>query len=106
MKRIYTLIICATLIHFSCDTEELEGEWINARTLNKSLDCSGWNIENLSVPESDPARIFTEKGLPEEYKTENLQLQLRIREPNEEEYSICHATGPGYPLKIIIEARE
>lgn len=103
--QFYAIILFSLLLFVSCDNEELETEWVDVTVIGEGVDCrENWEIEYKNPPANSLNR-FKEIGLPSEYKTEGLELKLKIRDPKNEESFPCTTLGISYPFKVIMEAK-
>ena len=107
MKLKLHLILIISLGAFtSCENEEIESEWVDVTVIGEAVDCKeNWIIEYENPPSVQEFDKFQEIGLPSEYKTEGLELKLKIREPKNEETFPCTTLGISYPFKIILDAK-
>lgn len=103
--RKFSILFSSLFILTACENEELESEWVNVTVIGAGVDCrENWEIEYKDPP-SNSLNRFKEIGLPSEYKSEGLELNLRIREPLNEESLVCTTLGVSYPFKVILEAK-
>ena len=104
--QFHAILILSFLLLISCDNEEVESQWVDVTVISEAVDCrENWIIRYENpVPEEGLER-FQEIGLPSEYKIEDLELRLKIRDPRNEEMFPCTTAGISYPFKIILEAK-
>lgn len=104
--RLLWIIVSSFILLTSCENDELESEWVDVTVIGEAVDCrENWIIKYEDPVPQDGFDRFQEIGLPSEYKTEGMELNLRIRDPKNEESLICTTLGIRYPSKIILEAK-
>ncbi len=100
------IIFSSFILLTSCENDEIESEWVDVTVIGEAVDCrENWIIEYEDRVSHDGFDRFQEIGLPSEYKTEGLELNLKIRDPKKEESFPCTTLGMSYPFKVILEAK-
>lgn len=106
---LWKYLFVSFFIFISCETEEpIEDFWLDAQVVGEGIDChSNWRIKDVNNTDADNSfGIFSEIGLPEEYKVENLNLRLKLREAEAEEVPFCTTLGVAYPFRVVLEVQE
>lgn len=103
-----TVFTLFCLLLSGCEKDDKpEGFWVEAKVLKPNIGCDAWEIQDLNhIDSENDFGIFNEIGLPDQYKVEGLELQLKIREAREDEVMICLAIGIPYPLRVITDVKE
>lgn len=83
-------------------------ENFNAIVLTQGLDCGDsyliqFNDNAENVPSNTTDNIFYEINLPEDYRVNNLEINVTFRLPNENELMNCTSQDDAYP-QIYIES--
>lgn len=111
MRTIFISIL--SLIAVSCDkNDDNQNNSVtplvtNATILSKGLDCNNaylikFNNNVIGVPANSTNNVFYEINLPNQYKVDNLPLNVTFRLPTNSEIMNCTAQGIAYP-QIYIE---
>jgi hypothetical protein len=104
------IFLSIAIIFISCNEEKEETISYNATVIGEGLDCGETflikfndNLEGLV--DNDFENVFYAINLHNEYKIENLQIEVYFRQPEVDELLICTTLGPAYPQIFIIEAQ-
>lgn len=107
MKNIMLFLTLLALL-ISCDEEKIEDIYYNAIVLEKGLDCGETFL--IQFKDSDNSLInnefdntFYAINLNEEYKIENLEIRVLIRNPLTSELLACTTLGTAYPQIFIVK---
>ena len=98
------------LLLFSCSKKEnkIPEDFVsNATILNRGIDCNNsylikFNDGVKGIPTNSTNNVFYEINLPNQYKINNLPLNVTFRLPTNEEIMNCTTQGIAYP-QIYIE---
>jgi hypothetical protein len=110
MKTIILSIIF--FITLSCnndnDTATQNTTPFNAKVLYKGADCGNnfviqFNSNAINVPTNTTDNIFYEVNLPNQYRVENLDINVTFRQTTDTETMSCTTQGIAYP-QIYIES--
>mgnify|MGYP000982531105 CR=1 FL=1 len=107
MKYFFLILIGIVFITFSCKNNDNDDESFNATVLMEGIDCNDsfliqFNDDVTGLPENDFDKTFYEINLPNEYKIENLDINVTFREPTNTELMVCTSLGTAYPQIYII----
>ncbi len=111
MKTIFISIL--VLLTFSCSkNNENESTVVvplvtNATILSRGQDCNNaylikFNNNVIGIPTNSTNNVFYEINLPNQYKVDNLPLNVTFRLPSNSEMMNCTTQGIAYP-QIYIE---
>ncbi len=108
-----TLILSLVLfLSLSCNNSDDENTQnnttSNAKVLYKGGDCGNnfviqFNNNAVNVPTNTTNNIFYEINLPNQYRVNNLDINVTFRQPNNNEIMSCTTQGISYP-QIYIES--
>lgn len=107
--HLFKCLILSFFLFVSCEKEEpVEEFWLDAMVIGKGIDCHNhWRIKDVNHTDPDNSfGIFSEIGLPEEYKVENLNLRLKLRKAEAEEVPFCTTLSVAYPFRVVLEVQE
>lgn len=111
MKTIFISLVI--LITFSCSkNDDNQNNAVaplvtNATVMSRGLDCGNaylikFNNNVVGLPANTTNNVFYEINLPNQYKVDNLALNVTFRLPTNSEIMNCTAQGIAYP-QIYIE---
>lgn len=88
------------------DNDTQEENEPNAKVLRIGEDCGNSYLIQLNdnnIPSNSTNNIFYEINLPEEFKMNDLEININFRLPNDNEIMNCTGQGITYP-QIYIES--
>lgn len=108
-----TLILSLVLFFsLSCNNSDEDAPQnitnFNAKVLYKGGGCGNnyviqFNSNAINVPSNTTNNIFYEINLPNQYRVNNLDINVTFRQPNNNEIMSCTTQGIAYP-QIYIES--
>ena len=110
MKSIFLTFISFFML-LSCsnsDDENSNNVLNNAKVLRVGMDCGNTYLikfinNSNNIPQNTTQNTFYAINLPEQYKVENLEVNINFRLPNENEIMNCTSEDIAYP-QIYIES--
>jgi hypothetical protein len=116
-KFIICVLFVGLISYCSCQKENNPTEYpFKAEVMGKNSDCGIYQIRitegqdkvETIVGKSIGTNIYIANNLPEELKTNGLQILLDLRKPELEsnELGICTAMGPSYTWVFVTKAKK
>ncbi len=109
MKSLSIILLCLSgLVLTTCEKDRTEYDF-EAIVLSIGMDCGDTWIISLTNLNGDPEiadNTYYADNLPDEFKTEGLEIKLNCREPGNDELYACTTLGPTYPHIIVTECEK
>lgn len=102
------MLLATTFTFIACNNDDTTNvNTVNATILYKGADCNDtflikFNNNTNNVPTNTTENIFYAINLPNQYKINNLQVNVTFRLPYENEIMNCTTVGITYPQIYII----